>query len=50
MYHKLRESAKNVGIKKIGERTKLLWKLSENTRAGESYFAKHLKGQVNNIT
>ena len=27
--------AKNVGINKLGERTTLLWKLSEKTRAGE---------------
>ena len=38
MYHVLREAAQKVGIKKIGERTSLLWKLSEKMGAGETYF------------
>ena len=44
MYNTLREGAKKVDIKKIGERTNLLWKLSERKR--ESYFDEKMKGQV----
>ena len=35
MYNKLREAAKKVGIKKIGECMSLLWMLSEKKGAGE---------------
>ena len=36
-------------IKNIGERTGLLWKLSEKHRAGETYFEKN-QGQFKNRT
>ena len=38
------ETAKKVGIKKIGERTSLLWKLRE----GDRYFDDNAKCQVEN--
>ena len=46
MYKTLREAAKKVGIKKVGERTSLLWKLSEKKRDVDSCFGENLKGQV----
>ena len=40
----LREAATKVGIKKVGERTSLLWKLSEKKRAAELCFGRTYKG------
>ena len=37
-------------VRKIAERTGLLWKLHENKGAGETYFDENLKGQVKTRT
>ena len=41
------EKASDSGVEKIGERTSLLWKLSEKKGAGETDFDEHVQGQVN---
>ena len=46
MYNVLRDAAKDVGIKKVGERTSLLWKLSEKNVEGKTDFGEDLKGEV----
>ena len=50
MHNTLREAAKKVGIKKIGERTSLLWKLSEQKTARYLCLNENMKGQVKNRT
>ena len=47
-YNTLWKAAKKGGIKKIGDRLSLQWKLSENKRAGALCFDENLKGQVTN--
>ena len=47
-YNVFWEAAKRVGIKKIGERTTLLWKLSEKKGEGVTYFDGSLNGEVEN--
>ena len=42
--------AKEMSIKKIGERRGLLWKFSEKKGEGETYFDENLKGQFKNRT
>ena len=39
-----------MGTKEIGDRTGLLWKLSDKKRARETYVDESLKGQVKNRT
>ena len=46
----LREVAKKVGIKEVGERTSLLWKLSAKKRAGELCLDENMTGQITNRT
>ena len=46
MYNTLQGVVKKVDMKKIGDRTSLLWKLSERNGADDTYFDEHLKGQV----
>ena len=50
MCNTLREVAKKVGIKEVGERTSLLCKLSARKRAGELCFDENMTGQITNRT
>ena len=46
MYDALRDAAKKVGIKKVGERTRLLIKLNEKEWLSQKYFDEDLKGDT----
>ena len=46
MCNVLRDAAKPVGIKKIGERSSLLWKLGQKTCEGKTCFDEELKGEL----
>ena len=48
MCNVLRDAAKPVGIKKIGERSSLLWKLGQKTCEGKTCFDEELKGEFKN--
>ena len=42
LYGVLRDAAKRVGIKKVGEGTRLIWKLSEKMGEGKTNFDEDL--------
>ena len=46
MCNVLRDAAKPVGIKKVGERSSLLWKLGQKTCVGKTCVDEELKGEV----
>ena len=48
MHSVLRDAAKKVGIKKVGERTSLPRKVREKKGEGKTNFDEDLKGQVKN--
>ena len=45
MYGAIRDAAKKVGIKKVGQRTNLLWKLGVKRGEDLTYLDEDLKGK-----